>query len=71
VSVEAPNRALLYELGPAGFLRRARQAAARVLDAAALEHPLSLRDLGVVVALMNASPVFCANHNSKIDETGC
>lgn len=36
VSVEAPNRQLLSELGPAGFLRRARQAAARVLDAAAL-----------------------------------
>jgi sugar phosphate isomerase/epimerase len=35
VSVEAPNRQLLSELGPAGFLRRARQAAARVLDAAA------------------------------------
>jgi sugar phosphate isomerase/epimerase len=35
VSVEAPNRQLLAELGPAGFLRRARQAAARVLDAAA------------------------------------
>jgi sugar phosphate isomerase/epimerase len=35
VSVEAPNRQLLAELGPAGFLRRARQAAARVLDTAA------------------------------------
>jgi sugar phosphate isomerase/epimerase len=35
VSVEAPNRRLLEELGPAGFLRRARQAAGRVLDAAA------------------------------------
>ena len=34
VSVEAPNRRLLAELGPAGFLRRAREAAARVLDAA-------------------------------------
>jgi sugar phosphate isomerase/epimerase len=34
-SVEAPNRQLLSELGPAGFLRRARQAAARVLDTAA------------------------------------
>jgi sugar phosphate isomerase/epimerase len=35
VSVEAPNRQLLSELGPAGFLRRARQAAARVLETAA------------------------------------
>ena len=35
VSVEAPNRQLLEELGPAGFLRRARRAAAQVLDAAA------------------------------------
>ncbi|HEY7274298.1 MAG TPA: TIM barrel protein [Actinoplanes sp.] len=35
VSVEAPNRALLADLGPEGFLRRAREAAARVLDAAA------------------------------------
>jgi sugar phosphate isomerase/epimerase len=34
-SVEAPNSALLEELGPAGFLRRARTAARRVLDAAA------------------------------------
>jgi sugar phosphate isomerase/epimerase len=34
VSVEAPNRALLGELGPVGFLRRARQAAGRVLTAA-------------------------------------
>jgi sugar phosphate isomerase/epimerase len=35
VSVEAPNRQLAETLGPAGFLRRARQAAQRVLDAAA------------------------------------
>jgi sugar phosphate isomerase/epimerase len=34
-SVEAPNRAMIEELGPAGFLRRARAAAQRVLDAAA------------------------------------
>jgi sugar phosphate isomerase/epimerase len=35
VSVEAPNRALLAEFGAEGFLRRAREAARRVLDAAA------------------------------------
>ena len=34
VSVEAPNRKLLDELGPAAFLRRARTAAQRVLEAA-------------------------------------
>jgi sugar phosphate isomerase/epimerase len=34
VSVEAPNRALLAELGAPAFLRRAREAARRVLDAA-------------------------------------
>jgi sugar phosphate isomerase/epimerase len=35
VSVEAPNRELLDRLGAAGFLRRAREAADRVLAAAA------------------------------------
>jgi sugar phosphate isomerase/epimerase len=35
VSVEAPNRALLEALGPEAFLRRAREAARRVLDTAA------------------------------------
>jgi sugar phosphate isomerase/epimerase len=35
VSVEAPNREMLDGLGAAGFLRRARTAAHRVLDAAA------------------------------------
>ena len=35
VSVEAPNRAMLAALGPAGFLHRAREAAGRVLAAAA------------------------------------
>ena len=34
VSVEAPNRALLADLGAPAFLRRAREAARRVLDAA-------------------------------------
>jgi sugar phosphate isomerase/epimerase len=39
VSLEAPNRRLLAALGPAGFLRRAREAARHVLDEAATARP--------------------------------